>query len=362
MALFVMAQWSLPVQADNTAAAQELRAWAEAGQLGELLAAAQEIGGFPEDDQHWPYDLRAGVEDASYAAFAAALGEDAGATVYAAWNTFLWAHERAELALSPTDGSVPIYQIEQYGYMTAGSLSSGYPFVSSIEGGLTQRIHEFDSSVDVTELVQTLLVLAHAGELVMSIAGREPTLAEPFRWKEGDLVLVVAGAANDTHTEDVDFLIDLGGDDTYRNNAGGTSSTRSVALCVDLSGDDRYESFSVASQGAGLLGIGGLIDRNGDDVYIARDLSQGAAVYGAGFLWDAAGNDCYSGEEYCQGSASTGFALLWDGAGDDSYSAYGYAHALDDMGASFLIDMAGQDVFANTIPHRAEHPGLDTGD
>lgn len=47
------------------------------------------------------------------------------------------------------------------------------------------------------------------------------------------------------------------------------------------------------SQGAGFLGVGMLVDQEGDDAFSSFRLSQGAGVVGIGLLWDRAGDDRY---------------------------------------------------------------------
>ncbi|MGH2710260.1 MAG: hypothetical protein ACRDH9_03530 [Actinomycetota bacterium] len=143
-------------------------------------------------------------------------------------------------------------------------------------------------------------------------------------------VLCVGSALNNTYTEDVALLIDLGGDDTYRNSAGGAPfdaelSYGLVSVNVDLGGHDRYVADRstaidfpsgapetetvpvVVAQGTGLAGsVGILLDTEGDDTYaahapvptpeapLAAAAAQGTGIEGMGALFDLGGNDAYS--------------------------------------------------------------------
>ncbi|MFQ5745413.1 MAG: hypothetical protein ACE5HV_17810, partial [Acidobacteriota bacterium] len=75
--------------------------------------------------------------------------------------------------------------------------------------------------------------------------------------------------------------------------------------------------------GAGLFGLGALIDEGGDDIYRLRNTGLGAGYFGAGLLLDAAGDDHYvleeSGGEGFGGPG--GIGVLADRAGNDSYYA-----------------------------------------
>ena len=86
--------------------------------------------------------------------------------------------------------------------------------------------------------------------------------------------------------------------------------------------DTKYRS-GHWGQGAGLFGLGALIDEGGDDHYRMASVGQGAAFFGAGLLLDAAGNDRY---ELAQGDGQgfggpNGIGVLGDRSGDDHYYA-----------------------------------------
>lgn len=73
--------------------------------------------------------------------------------------------------------------------------------------------------------------------------------------------------------------------------------------------------------GAGLFGMGALVEEGGDDRYQAAGFAQGAAYFGAGLLLDAAGDDAY---ELLEGDGQGfggpgGIGVLADRSGKDAY-------------------------------------------
>src|SRR5207237_547578 len=113
----------------------------------------------------------------------------------------------------------------------------------------------------------------------------------------------------------------------------------------DVRGNDRYEarhapltpvtaSHPVTTQstaphqnipcafGAGILGIGILIDCAGDDRYDVSEAGLGYGLFGVGILDDWSGDDQYFGVSETQASATAGLGLLVDRAGADTYTAF----------------------------------------
>lgn len=197
---------------------------------------------------------------------------------------------------------------------------------------------------------------------------------------------------DNTYTADVRLLIDAGGDDVYRNNAGGSATPiRLGAPCgeggtgalLDFRGADRYESGrDCGINGGGYFGTGFLLDGAGPDTYTAGRLGvNGGGVQGAGFLLDAGGErDVYEGgpcganggahgehtnQEPCPVSSLSpikrhgrAMGFLLDAGGNDSYTARGGpANVPGDPplslggngggweGAGFLVDAGGDDAY-----------------
>lgn len=156
--------------------------------------------------------------------------------------------------------------------------------------------------------------------------------------------VIVGGIGPNVYQEDAALILDLGGDDLYLNNAGGTRAGMPVAVVVDWEGNDRYLSKENFSQGAGLLGGGFLIDLSGADIFDALDGGQGVGLFGAGILYHGNGPGTYRGRKFCQGTGQMGIGLLWNSGGDTVYSCAGQGQALGFFkGAGILIDESGND-------------------
>lgn len=156
--------------------------------------------------------------------------------------------------------------------------------------------------------------------------------------------VIVGWSGPNVYTEDAALILDLGGDDVYLNNAGGTRHGMNVSIVVDWTGNDIYFSNSNFSQGAGLLGVGFLLDLGGEDIFSSLDGSQGAGFFGIGVLYHGAGNSSFNARSFSQGVGQMGLGFLWKGSGDDIYDCQKYCQALGLFrGAGVLIDRAGND-------------------
>ena len=167
----------------------------------------------------------------------------------------------------------------------------------------------------------------------------------------------ISGFGDNKITEDVNLLIDLGGNDTYTNNAGGTKSVNDgIAICIDHSGNDNYlASQKDYVQGVGFLGIGYLIDLDGNDIYEANNFCQGAAIMGVGAIWDKKGNDKYKAKAFCQGAAMFGLGTILEDKGSDLYdcATLGQAGATT-LGLGILSDLEGDDKYKLAVDNKTE--------
>ena len=158
--------------------------------------------------------------------------------------------------------------------------------------------------------------------------------------------IVVGGKGKNTYDLEkmpaVSVVIDLGGDDVYREGA--VNFRRPVLILLDLEGNDRYEGSQPGIQGSAVMGISMLVDVAGDDVYRAQDVAQGSALCGVGILVDFAGNDQYFGLRRVQGHALGGLGILVDRAGRDRYHAAMWAQGFGaPLGFGVLDDLDGAD-------------------
>lgn len=191
--------------------------------------------------------------------------------------------------------------------------------------------------------------------------------------------VILNGGADDTYDGTPTLLvIDAGGNDTWSGPSGATASQDNpVSIAIDLAGDDTYTydgtssgvdgvlpddedgryydsatngPYSLSSfvrQGAGVLGIGFLVDLGGgDDQYQSLRRSQGYAQFGVGILYDDGGDDVYEGEAGVQGAACVGIAALIDRGGADRYTSWTASQGFAWMSsAAMLHDADGDDAY-----------------
>jgi hypothetical protein len=119
------------------------------------------------------------------------------------------------------------------------------------------------------------------------------------------------------------LVVDGGGDDIYlaKDSLHLGAGNSGIALVADLAGSDRYLGKNFA-WGSALFGYASLFDAGGHDAYEGRCASLGFGFFGIGVLEDMSGNDVYSASLLSQGAASTrGLGAILDRSGDDRYLA-----------------------------------------
>lgn len=174
-------------------------------------------------------------------------------------------------------------------------------------------------------------------------SGRGPVLYEAMT-NMGRVI--VGGFGPDIYQEDAALILDLGGDDLYLNNAGGTRPGMSLSLVIDWGGDNHYISRENFSQGAGVMGGGFLVDLGEHATFSALDGSQGAGFWGVGLLFHGNGRATYTARRYCQGTGQMGIGMLIGGRGSDHYTcSYGGQGLGLFGGAGLLADSAGDDSY-----------------
>lgn len=188
-------------------------------------------------------------------------------------------------------------------------------------------------------------------------------------------VLAIDTAGEDsTYEEDLHLIVEMGGEDTYTNNAGGSPvgvpecskqlTTASASALIDLDGDDSYgyRGARCGTNGGGHFGVGTLVDLAGSDTYLARGHGvNGAGAWGGfGLLLDAGQGDEYlaPGPAVNGGAAFTGAGMLIDTpplgetlrsshtTGDnETGGSYGGNEAADRTGLGSGINWGGDDVY-----------------
>lgn len=208
-----------------------------------------------------------------------------------------------------------------------------------------RRFVELARKVDVAKLVEAAVTLS-----VLTDADYLRGLAEDLADQGAGVILrrdtafgpiIFAGHGDTWFREAAAVLIDLGGCDRYTH-----ATQQPVSVVIDLGGHDTYQATFDGAQGAGVLAVSLLYDRDGDDTYISQQWAQGSGALGVGVLWDGGGNDSYRAADYSQAAAFCGVGLLLDDAGDDRYDAPRYAQALGMPGGfGALRDRGGCDCY-----------------
>ncbi len=182
-------------------------------------------------------------------------------------------------------------------------------------------------------------------------------------------ILIGGREKNQYHLDqmpEVCAVIDLGGDDTYLE--GTASFSRPVLVIVDLAGHETYRASKPGVQGGAILGVSLLVDRQGNDTYLARDVAQGSAVAGVGILIDYQGDDQYVALRRVQGHGLAGLGLLLDRAGKDQYRGILWTQGFGaPLGMGILDDLDGDDhyytggYYLDTYPETPGYEGWGQG-
>ena len=189
-------------------------------------------------------------------------------------------------------------------------------------------------------------------ELILAMATLDPEQKLAlrhfdFRWDSPLGPIVIAGTGKDRHKERRPFLaIDLGGEDQWLAPIATATSSRPLSLALDLGGADRYiaDENDGPSQGAGILGIGILMDCGGDDFYQLNSTGQGFGQCGIGILVDRGGDDRCEAHFSAQGAGVLGIGLCLDGSGNDHYRLFADGQGMGLLGGiGVLGDAAGND-------------------
>lgn len=193
-------------------------------------------------------------------------------------------------------------------------------------------------ALDDARIALTPLVAKHFEEL------KDYRLDHTTPWGR---ILVSGTGTSSIDVGDATFLVvDLGGDDEWDGRVAGATPTCPLSAMLDLGGDDTYQGRDVA-QGAGVTGVGVLLDASGKDIYMSTgSLCQGAGQFGFGALIDLAGDDTYMGRYESQGCGFFGVGLLFDCAGKDDYSIRSDGQGFGGVaGVGVLADRSGDDKY-----------------
>ena len=238
------------------------------------------------------------------------------------------------------------------------------PFDSTRDTG-SDRILDIMKKLDLDELLQAGMIAVPVAQTIARNIAETGYQNDPIPYTvngvTGDVVyyadtewgkFIIGGTADNTYNGNFAAIIDLGGNDTYRGRCAGAIGElgKPYSMLIDLSGDDYYDSNDLdVSHGAGFLGIGILIDRNGNDTYRSGGYSQGAGMFGIGFHVDHNGADDRRGRFFMQGAGHCGVGVLIDTGdkdSDDRYLASTWAQGFaGTYGYGLLFDDGGDDTY-----------------
>ena len=143
------------------------------------------------------------------------------------------------------------------------------------------------------------------------------------------------------------LVVDFGGNDEWVHEEPNNGNGPGVRVCIDLAGNDSYRSTETPGFGGAVMGLGLVLDLEGDDRYVCDGIGLGAAVLGTGFLLDGSGDDFYSGRRFCQGAAAYGTGILADLSGRDRFRAGSRSQGYGETrGIGVLVERSGNDSYS----------------
>ncbi len=121
-------------------------------------------------------------------------------------------------------------------------------------------------------------------------------------------------------------VVDLAGNDVHDGGTfGPATGVGAIAFIDDRGGDDRYEC-TTNGVGTGICGVGVIVDRAGNDVYRGVEWSVATGVAGIGAIADLAGDDRYQcGIFGVALGGPLGVGTILDAQGNDLYRVDGAA-------------------------------------
>ena len=158
--------------------------------------------------------------------------------------------------------------------------------------------------------------------------------------------IVVGGKESKTYNldqmKDVAAVIDLGRGNTYYE--GTTSLDRPVLIILNLGGGNIFQGSKPGIQGAAMLGVSLVVNREGNNSYKAADVAQASAIGGVGMIVEHGGKNTYQGVRRVQGQALGGLGILIGRGGQNDYHAAMWAQGLGaPLGFGLLEDTLGHD-------------------
>ncbi len=160
--------------------------------------------------------------------------------------------------------------------------------------------------------------------------------------------------------KDVAVVIDLGHGNTYEE--GTTSLDRPVLIVLNVGGGNIFRGRKPGIQGAAMLGVSLVVNREGNNSYQAGDLAQASAIAGVGIIVEHGGKNTYRGVRRVQGQALGGVGILIGRGGENDYHAAMWAQGFGaPLGFGLLEDTVGHDhyycggLYVTSYKHPTNH-------
>ncbi|HPN30826.1 MAG TPA: right-handed parallel beta-helix repeat-containing protein [bacterium] len=159
--------------------------------------------------------------------------------------------------------------------------------------------------------------------------------------------IIIGGSSGNYYANsDCFILIDLGGDDFYKNKIAASYENKLISIYIDLGGNDNYISdcgFDIASS---VFGVSCLFDNSGGDIYSGANNSVSSSYFGISAISDASGNDNYQCGIYGLAAGLFGFSIIQDLNGCDVYNGGAYCEGFGSVkGYGLIIDYKGNDFY-----------------
>ncbi|MGB9722128.1 MAG: HEAT repeat domain-containing protein [bacterium] len=280
--------------------------------------------------------------------------------------------DKAFVRLSPAETDSLIYTAPTLWADEADSLEWGYAGALHKEFGVerdtgtrleTVQLLKLAKKIDIYELHIAGSILTQGIEKIKEVTEKLFS-QENLTYKEipgvkgpvyevfelpGGFKGVIGGVDDNIYYDDFAIIIEPGGNDTYLGRCAGAIGElyTPVSFVIDLSGDDVYRNYNkLVNYGAGLFGVGVLWDIKGNDTYSGFHISQGAGLFGIGILLDEDGFDHYRAGYFTQGAGNFGSGILVDYKEDDVYHSYCWAQGMGGVwGYGLLYDRDGDDLY-----------------
>lgn len=160
--------------------------------------------------------------------------------------------------------------------------------------------------------------------------------------------IICTSASGQTFSNEAFLIIATGHDNLFLNSAGGANGLqgRPISIVIATGHGNRYVATNLVAQGAGLFGIGILVDLGSNSTFSARHIAQGAGLYGCGALLAGTGEQRFEADTFCQGAGFFGMGVLRQGGGNTGYGAANKAQGFGGTaGYGILLDEGGDDCY-----------------